>query len=309
MEGYDVVIIGAGSAGYTAGIYATRYGLRTLIIGAEPGGQVNEAYEIDNYPGFLSVNGAELMKKFREHTEKLGAKLLISEVKDVRKEGEKFLVKAGGEEYAAKSVILATGSKKRKLGLPGEDELRGRGISYCATCDAPFFRDKTVGVIGGGNSAVKAAILLAEHAKKVYLVYRRKKENMKAMPFWIRKAEENEKVEMIFEARPKEIRGKEKLEAVVFDQKGKDIEIKMDGLFIEIGTEPENALAKKLGVSLDERGKIEVKNDMSTNIEGVFAAGDVTNASNDFEQIVTACAEGAIAAKSVYEYVKGKSKL
>ncbi|MCK4531892.1 MAG: FAD-dependent oxidoreductase [Candidatus Aenigmarchaeota archaeon] len=301
---YDVIIIGAGSAGYAAGIYATRFGLRTLLIGKEPGGQTNEAYEVDNYPGFLNISGIDLLTKFKEHAEKLGAELVVSEAIDVGKKGENFVVKTKDKEHEGKAVILATGSKKRKLGLPNEKELTGKGVAYCATCDAMFFNDKIVGVTGGGNSAVKSALLLAEYAKKVYLVYRREKKDMRAMPYWVKKAEENDKIEMIFRSVPKEIKGKEKLESVVFEKDGKDLEIKMDGLFVEIGTDPENSLAKKLGVSLDEQGKIKVEKDMSTNVEGVFAAGDITNGSNGMEQIVTSCAEGSIAAESAYNYVK-----
>lgn len=301
---YDVIIIGAGSAGYAAGIYATRFGLRTLLIGKEPGGQTNEAYEVDNYPGFLNISGIDLMTKFKEHAEKLGAELVVSEAIDVGKKGENFVVKTKDKEHEGKAVILATGSKKRKLGLPKEEEMTGKGVAYCATCDAMFFNDKIVGVTGGGNSAVKSALLLAEYAKKVYIIYRKAKEDMRAMPYWVKKAEENDKIEMIFRSVPKEIKGKEKLESVVFEKDGKDLEIKMDGLFVEIGTDPENSLAKKLGVSLDEQGKIKVEKDMSTNVEGVFAAGDITNGSNGMEQIVTSCAEGSIAAESAYNYVK-----
>ena len=259
---------------------------------------------MDNYPGFLKISGLDLMGKFKEHAEKLGVKIVVSEIVDIGKKGKGFIVKAKDKEYEGKSVILATGSEKRKLGIPGEKELTGKGVAYCATCDAMFFKDKIVGVAGGGNSAVKSALLLTEHAKKVYLVYRKAKENMRAMPIWIKKAEKNGKIKMVFKASPKELKGKDKLESVIFEQGGKDLEIKMDGLFVEIGTEPENALAKKLGVSLDEQGKIKVGNDMSTNVEGVFAAGDITNGSNGLEQIVTSCSEGSIAAESVYNYIK-----
>ena len=306
MGEYDVIIIGAGPAGYTAGIYATRFGLRTLLIGKEPGGQTSEAYEIDNYPGFLSINGVELMNKFKEHAELLGVEIvLFDEAKEIEKEGGHFVIKTSqGKTYRSRSLVLATGSRKRRLGIPGEEKFRGRGVSYCATCDAAFFKDKTVGVIGGGNSAVRAAILLAEHARKVYLVYRRAKENMRAMPFWIRKAEKNKKIEMVFRAKPKEIVGSEKVESVIFEQDGEELRLEMDGVFIEIGSEPANELARSLGVKLDERGRIMVKPDMSTSVKGVFAAGDVTSGSNYFDQIVTACSEGAIAAESAYHHLK-----
>ncbi|UCC92026.1 MAG: FAD-dependent oxidoreductase [Candidatus Aenigmatarchaeota archaeon] len=301
---YDVIIIGAGSAGYAAGIYATRFGMKTLLMGKEPGGQVNEAYEIDNYPGFLGISGIDLMTKFREHAEKLGVELVTSEAIDIGKKGKGFAVKTRDKEFGGKSVIFATGSRKGKLGLPNEKELTGKGVAYCATCDAMFFRDKVVGVLGGGNAAVKSALLLTEHAKKVYLVYRKEKKDMRAMPGVMKKAGGNKKIEMVFRAVPKELRGKDRLESVVFEREGKDLEIKMNGVFVEIGWLPENTLAKKLGVSLDERGKINVGNDMSTSVEGVFAAGDITNGSNGMEQIVTSCAEGSIASESAYNYVK-----
>jgi len=306
METYDVIIIGAGAAGYTAGIYSTRFGLRTLLIGKEPGGQTNEAYEIDNYPGFVSISGIELMTKFKDQAEFLGAEILaFSEVVDIEKSGRKFIVStADRKKYEGKSLILAMGSRKRKLGLPGEERFKGRGVAYCATCDAAFYKGKTVAVVGGGNAAVKSALLLTEHARKVYLVYRKGKKDMRAMPSVIRKAEKNKKIEIIFRAKPKEIRGSERLEEVVFEQDGEDLRLEMDGLFVEVGWVPETPLAVNLGIALDRNGKIKVKNDMSTNVKGVFAAGDITSGSNDMEQITNACSEGAIAAESAYNYVK-----
>lgn len=309
MALYDVVIIGLGPAGCTAGIYATRFGLKTLVIGKEPGGQANEAYEVDNYPGLLGLKGIDIMNKFREQTKTLGAEVLYTEVVGIEKKGSGkdsgFVVKTESGEYEGKAVILATGSKKRRLDIPGENELRGRGISYCATCDAPLFRDKTVVVIGGGSAAVMAALMLAEHAKKVYLAYRKEKKEMRAMPAWLKKAEQNRKIEMLFCAIPKRIAGRESVEAVVFERGGKELKLKVDGAFVEIGSDPQSELAKKLGVSLDSKsGKIKADGGMSTNVKGVFAAGDVTNGSADFEQIIVAASEGAIAARSAYNYVR-----
>jgi thioredoxin reductase (NADPH) len=306
METYDLIIIGAGPAGYAAGIYATRFGLRTILIGKEPGGQTNEAYEIDNYPGFVSVSGIELMEKFKKQAEFLGAETVpFAEVTDVEKSGRKFIVRtADGKRYEGKTVILAMGSRKRKLGLKGEEKFRGKGVAYCATCDAAFFKDKTVAVVGGGDAALKSALLLTEHAKKVYLVYRKERKDMRAMPHSIKKADKNEKIEMVFRAKPKEILGRERLNEVVFEQEGEELRLEIDGLFVEIGWVPETALAVKLGISLDGNGKIKVKNDMSTGVKGVFAAGDITNGSNNMEQITNACSEGAISAESAYNYVK-----
>jgi len=306
METYDVIIIGSGAAGYTASIYATRFGMKALVIGKEPGGQTNEAYEIDNYPGFVSVSGIELMTKFKDQAEFLGAEILaFSEASEIGKSGTKFSVKTtDGKTYNSKSLIIATGSRKRKLGIPGEEKFRGKGVAYCATCDAAFYKGKTVAVVGGGDAALKSALLLTEHARKVYLVYRKERKEMRAMPSVIRRANESEKIEMIFRAKPREIRGSDKVEEVVFEQDGEDLRLETDGLFVEIGWMPETSLALKLGVALDRNGKIKVKSDMSTNVKGVFAAGDITNGSNNMEQIVTSCSEGAIAAESAYKHVK-----
>ncbi|MCD6590608.1 MAG: FAD-dependent oxidoreductase [Candidatus Aenigmarchaeota archaeon] len=310
MKTYDVIILGSGPAGLTAGIYASRYNMKNLVIGKEIGGQVAESYEIENYPGFLKVNGIELAEKFREHAERIGVELIpFINVLDIQKKRNGFVVKAENDmEYFGKCVIFATGARKRKLGIKGEDRLAGRGISYCAICDAPFFKNKIVGVIGGGDSAVSAAVLLAEHAKKVYLLYRREKGKMRATPYWVMKAEKNKKIEMVFNAVPKEFAGKDKLEYALFDCKGKELKLKLDGIFVEVGTKPESELAKKLGVRTDERGYIIVNHDMSTNVKGVFAAGDVTTGSNMFAQIITAASEGAIAAESSYKYIKQTSR-
>jgi thioredoxin reductase (NADPH) len=304
MDSYDVVIIGMGPAGCAAAIYATRFGMKTLVIGKEPGGQANEAYEIDNYPGLLNIKGIELMNRFREQAKTLGADMAFSEVVGISKKGDSFIVKTESQEHEGKAVIIATGAKKRRLGIPGENELRGRGVSYCATCDAAFFRGKVVCVVGGGNAAVMTALLLTEHAKRVYLVYRKEKQEMRAMPAWIKKAEKNKKIEMLFCLPPKRIEGREKVEAVVFDKGKGEFRLKLDGVFVEIGADPQTSLAKKLGVALTESGEIKVDCEMRTNVQGVFAAGDVTNGSGEFEQIITAASEGAIAARSAYQHVR-----
>ncbi|MCK4310070.1 MAG: FAD-dependent oxidoreductase [Methanomicrobia archaeon] len=306
MKEYDVIIVGSGPAGYAAGIYATRFNLKTLLIGKELGGQVSESYRIENYPGLSMINGMDLATKFKEHAKSLGVETIdFIETTEIKKTVNGFNIKTEGDiGYFGRALIFATGAKKRKLGLSNEDKFRGRGVSYCATCDGAFFIDKIVGVIGGGDSAVASALLLSEYAKKVYLIYRRKKKKMRAMPVWIERAENNKKIEMIFESVPKELKGEENLESVIFDQDGTPIEIKVDGLFVEIGTDPESDLAKKLDVSVNEKGYIRVNEDMSTDVPGIFAAGDVTTGSNMLAQIVTACAEGAIAAESAYKYIK-----
>ncbi len=306
MENYDVIIIGAGPAGFCAGIYSVRYNLKTLLIGKELGGQISEAWEVDNYPGLPGIKGMDMAKKFKEHAEKLGVGIkLFTEVSGVEKKGDGFLVKTGSDErFTGNAVIFATGSRKRKMGIPGEKKLAGKGVSYCATCDAAFFRDKTVAVIGGGNSAVRAAILLAEQSKKVYLIYRRTFDKMKAVPYWKEKARENPKIEMIFESAPTEILGEDRVESINIKGKEKQYKMEVDGVFIEIGSEPASSLAKELGAEVEGNGMVKTGRDMSTTIPGIFAAGDITGESNRFEQIVTAAAEGAIAAESAYNYVK-----
>jgi len=308
MDSYDVIIIGLGPAGCTAGIYATRFGLKTLVIGKEPGGQANEAYEVDNYPGFLRMKGMEIMNRFREQTEELGAKILYTEAVDIKKKGDGFIVKTESGEYEGKSLIIATGAKKRRLDIRGENELRGRGVSYCATCDAPFYRNKTVVVVGGGSAAVMSALMLTEYAKKIYLAYRKEKCDMRAMPAWVKAAEQNKKIKMLFSLAPKRIEGKEFVEAMVFDNAGKEFRLKVEGVFVEVGSIPQTELAYRLGVALDgNSGKIKVGSDMATNVKGVFAAGDVTNGSADFEQIIIAASEGANAARSAYKYVRKRA--
>ncbi|NOX71329.1 MAG: thioredoxin-disulfide reductase [Candidatus Micrarchaeota archaeon] len=303
MEELDVIILGSGAAGYTAAIYAARYNLKTVVIGKEPGGVASEAAEIENYPGFLKINGMDLMEKFKEQVESLGVKIYTyAEIESVNKNNGSFTVKLStGDELSGRALIVALGSKRRKLGIPGEKELAGRGVSYCATCDAAFFRDKTVAVIGGNDSAAKAALLLAEGSKKVYIVYRRGK--IRAEPILVDRCESNEKIEFIYNAVPVEIKGDNVVKSLVIEQDGEKKEIEVDGIFVEIGSEPEDNITAMLGLEKDEAGYTEVNADMSTNVPGVFAAGDITTGSNKFRQLTTSVAEGSIAAESVYKYI------
>jgi thioredoxin reductase (NADPH) len=302
---YDLIIIGLGPAGLTAGIYAARYKLKTLIIGRDLG-QTAEAWLIENYPGFQDIKGMELIEKFKEHAEKLGVEIMqMVPVNHIKKENSIFVVKTGDDqEFRAKSIILAIGMQKRKMGIPGEKKFLGKGVSYCATCDAAFFNNKVVGVVGGSDSAATAALMLSEHAKMVYIIYR--KDALRAQPAWVEKINKNPKIKTIFNAIPKELKGDDVLKSVVIERAGKTEEIALDGIFFEIGYEPETNLPAQLGVETDEYGHIKVKPDMSTNIEGVFAAGDVTTPSEKLRQIITASAEGAIAATSAYKYIKSK---
>ncbi|MGB9748587.1 MAG: NAD(P)/FAD-dependent oxidoreductase [Candidatus Woesearchaeota archaeon] len=297
---YDLIILGAGPAGLSAGIYAARYKLKTLVIGESIGGYASDAYEVENYPGFRRISGFELMEKFRQHAEDLGVKIKQGSVVDIRKGYTLFNVRDSDNNiYKAKALIFAMGTKRRNLNIPKENDFIGKGISYCATCDAPFYKDKVVGVVGGANAAVRSALLLAEHASKVYIIYR--KDRLRAEPVLIDAVLSNPKIEVIYNSSVVELLGKESLEGVKLDTSK---ELKLEGLFVEIGGMPSVDLAKILGVKIDNEGYIVVNPDQSTNVEGIFAAGDITTNSNKFQQIITAAAEGAVAANAVYEFLK-----
>jgi thioredoxin reductase (NADPH) len=300
---YDLVIIGAGPAGLAASIYASRYKIDHLVIGKEPGGQAIEAHKVENWPGTISISGQELTGKMRSHAEKLGAEILMDSVSRLKKTGDTFEITTHASQYQAGNIILALGMEYRKLQIPGEAELKGKGVSYCPTCDAPFFRDKVVAVVGGANSAASAALLLAEHASKVYLIYRGEK--LKVDPVYEEKISQNGKIEVIFNINVEEIKGGKAVEKIILDKNFRnEKELDVQGVFIEIGSEPGVELAKQVGVSTDEQGFIVVNPDQSTDISGIYAAGDATTGSNKMCQILTATAEGAIAAGSVYKKIQ-----
>jgi len=289
---YDVAIIGGGPAGLSASIYSARYMLNTLLFAKDHGGAIVEAHLVENYPGFESISGMDLSDNFRKQAKKLGVEIKDEEVKGIKKDGDVFVV---NNKHKAKKVILATGTFRRKLNIPGEGDYIGKGVSYCATCDAPFYRDKIVGVIGGSNSAARAAQLLAEYAKKVYIIYRRDK--IRAEPKICAQIDKNPKIEIITNTQVKEIKGEKFVTSAVFDS---GEVFMLDGLFIEIGSTPAVVLPKELGVKLDDKEYIIVDEAMKTNVKGVYAAGDITTCSNQWRQVITACSEGGIAASSVY---------
>jgi len=293
---YDLIIIGAGPAGLTAAVYSSRYGLDTLVLGALMGGLAGEASEVCNFPSYGKINGFELMNKMIKQVKEMGVEIKPEKVGEIKKT-KNFEITTNKTKYFSKKIILATGSERKSLGIDREKELTGKGISYCATCDAGFYKNKTVGVFGGGNAALSAALLLSKFAKKVYIIYRRDK-FFRAENAWIKDIEKNDKIEPIFNSMITQLVGKERLEAVELN---KEKILKLDGLFIEIGSDPQIDLAKNIGIKLNEKEVIVDKN-QRTNIKGVFVAGDVTN--NPLKQIVTACAEGAIAANSAYEEIE-----
>lgn len=300
---FDVAIIGSGPAGYSASIYASRYNLSNVIFGKLSGGTMSEAHKICNYPGFEESTGYELSEKMFNHAKSFGADIQLKSVVDIKKEGNIFKIFTDSEDtFESKTVILATGTKRKKLAIPGEDKYLGKGVSYCATCDSNFFKNKIVAVVGGSNAATTAALLLSEVAQKVYIIYRG--EALKGDQKWVDAVKGNEKIEVLFSTLVVGLEGEDKLEKIKISKeyKGKS-ELEVDGLFIEIGAEPNMDLPIKLGLETDEGGYIKIKEDQSTNIEGIWAAGDMTIGSNKFQQIATAISEGAIAANSVYKYI------
>jgi thioredoxin-disulfide reductase len=300
MKKFDLIIIGAGPAGLTAGLYAVRTGLKVGIISKDIGGTTNSILLLENWPGF-SGSGTELMKKFYDQLKEYDrVEFIMSDVEDIQKKGELFITKTKKEEIESDAIILATGTERRKLNIPGEKELVGKGVSYCVTCDAFFFKGKTVGVVGGSDCAAVSALALADLAKKVYIIYRGEK--LRCEDINSKRLEEKENVEIIYNTTPKEIKGNEKVTSFVGIEKGKEREIELDGVFIEIGSVPLTKFTKNLGLKLDKNGYIIIGEDMSTSIKGVFAAGDITH--QKLKQVVVASGQGSIAAKSAYDFLK-----
>jgi thioredoxin reductase (NADPH) len=320
---YDLIIIGVGPAGLAASIYASRYKLNNLVIGKQLGGELALAHKIDNYPGFMGISGVDLTQNWKEQVEKLGAKILLQEVNKIEQSeksqeqnnsprGEagnaKFKIIVNTREtYYSRALIVATGSERRRLNIPGEKEYLGKGVSYCVTCDAPFFKDKTVVIVGGANAAVSGAVHLNDFASKIYLVYRG--EELKAEPAWVeewQKIEKKGKGKTIFNTNVQEILGNGRVvTGVKLDQafEAKE-ELKTDGVFVEIGGVPGTALVQNQGVKLDETGHVLVDEWMQTNIPGLFCAGDMTQLSAQFKQATLAISQGALAAAGVYKYLK-----
>jgi thioredoxin reductase (NADPH) len=300
---YDLIIIGGGPAGYTAAVYAARYKLSSVVLVAEEGGLAATAHDIWNFPSYKSISGFELMQKMKEQVENLKIPIVNETVTSVRKTDAHFIIGTGSNvEYRAKKIIIATGTKRKKLNVPGEEEFYGKGVSYCATCDAAFFKGKKVAVVGGSNSSLTSALLLAEFANQVCIIYRQDK-FFRADPAWVEAVEKNEKIRCIFMDNVKEIRGKKFVESLLLES-GKTLAV--DGVFVEIGSEPSSLIFKNLGIKTDEKGYIITDREQKTNVKGVFAAGDITN--NPLKQIVTAAAQGAVAAYSAYMEIASEKK-
>jgi len=306
MNEYELLIVGAGPAGLTAGIYAARYKLKALIIGTVVGGLMTEAHKVCNFPSIKEISGMELTQKMKDHVLSLGIKIKEDEVESIKKEDDLFRVGTqSGQKFFTKTLLLAFGTRHRRLNLPNEEKFLGRGISYCSTCDGPFFRDKIVGVVGGSDAAVMAALFLSEIAQKVFVIYRKGK--LRAIPIWVEELEKRKNVETVFNTNVIGLLGKEKLEKVRLDKLYQGSEyLQVDGLFLEVGTVPSQALSQQLGVETDENGFIKIDQSGKTNVRGVWAAGDITTGSDGFMQIITACAEGAVGARDIYKYLSTK---
>jgi len=300
MKKYDLVIIGAGPAGLTAGLYAVRDGLKVAIIGKELGGTTSKILIIENWPGY-SGSGAILIKQFYEQLKKYPVDLILEDVENISKFKKEFKIKTKKEIFESKAVIISTGTERKKLNIKGEKELIGKGISYCVTCDSFFFKNKEVAVIGGSDCAATSALALSDIAKKVYVVYRGEK--LRCEEINSKRLKQKKNVEIFYNSIPLEIQGKEKVEKLIIKQKDSKKQIKLNGIFIEIGSKPLIEFAKNLKLKLDKENQILVDKNMKTSVSGIFAAGDVTD--SKLKQVIVASSQGAIAAKSAYDYIKG----
>jgi len=301
-EMWDFIIVGGGPAGLSAAIYAARFRLKTLVLSKQLGGTVMFTHMIENYPGFGSITGMDLANKFVEHAKSYGVPIREEEVIGVAKRTDGFAVQTANATYNAKSLLFATGTEHRKLGVPGEEQFKNKGVSYCAVCDAPVYKDKIVGVVGGSDSAAKEALFLAKYAKKVYIIYRREK--IRAEPVTAMQVENEKKIEIIINSVVTEIKGADFVTSATIEDVNskKKRAIALDGLFIEIGGIPGSELAKRLGAALNEKGEIVTDRAAQTNVPGIFAAGDV--AANEWKQAITAAADGAMSVLSAYKFVR-----
>ena len=297
MEEYDFIILGAGSAGLPAAGYAARFRLKTLVLGEVVGGTIINTHIVENWPGVVSATGWDLMETLKKHVDANNVPVLDEKVLSVERKGPlNFIVKTSDKSFKAKTVLFATGTERKKLNVPGEKEFENKGVSYCAVCDGALFKNKEVAVIGGSDSAAKEALFLAEHASKVYIIHRGDK--IRPEPINGERVKNNKKIELMLKKNVKEIFGDKMVKGVKFVEGG---ELKVEGVFVEIGANPNSGLAAKLGVKLNEKNEIIIDHESKTNIEGIFAAGDV--ADRHFKQAITGAAEGVIAAFSAYECI------
>lgn len=301
---YDVLIAGQGAAAFSAALYAARYQMSAIIVGGIFGGETATGGTIENYPGYPEIDGFDLMLKFREQVDKYEVPIIDENVTSIERSEDEFTVTTEGDQtFTATTAILAIGRERRRLWLDHEEEWTGRGVSFCSTCDAPMHRGNTVAVVGGGNAAVEGAVLLSKFAEQVYLVYRQN-EFTRPEPINLELLAAAKNVEQVLGTNVLELKGDDGLTGVVLDNEvrgSKDLEL--NGLFIEIGADPRSELAVKLGADVNDGDEVIVDKEMRTKVHGLFAAGDLTNASGDLKQTITAAAQGAIAATAAYSEV------
>ena len=304
MENWDLLIIGAGAAGLAAGIYGSRSGLKTVIIEEKlAGGTTSDAPTVANYPGFPLIPGGELADKMVTHCKKTGATIReLETVTGLTLSGEKKIVKTNRAEYEAGAVIIASGAHYREIGVKGEKEFKGRGVSYCGVCDGPFFKGKNVVVVGGGNSACTTTLYLSGLAAQVIVAHRR--ESLRAEDVLVKDIESKGNVKFYWNNQIQEIKGNNIVKSIVLSnvKTGEVTEVPVDGVFVQIGESPNSQVAKESGVAVDEAGHIKIDIRQQTNVPGVYAAGDVTN--HPVMQIGTAVGQGITAALEAYSYIR-----
>jgi len=301
---YDFIIIGGGCSGLSGAMYATRLGLKTLTLAEMPGGLITTTHLVENWPGVITTSGPDLAMALYKHAEASGAEIKSERANKIEKLEDKdgfpqFKVTTGSNEYIGKTILIATGTIHRKLGVPGEKELENKGVSYCALCDGAFFKEKVVSVVGGGDSAAKEGLFLSEHASKVYIIVRR--DVLRAEPINAARVEKNDKIEVLYKTEIEEIVGTDKVDKLKFkpgEGKYSGKELAMDGVFLAIGQIAQTDLAKDLGVELNEKGEIKINRRTETNIKGVFSAGDCCD--TEFKQAITGSAEAVTS--SYYAY-------
>ncbi len=301
---YDTIIIGAGPAGLTAGIYAARREMKALIIGKETGGQLVWAADIENYPGFSQISNTDLIQRMEKQVKGLGVEIKIGEISKIEKKADgTFIVYTNKEKFETKTVIVAIGLAPRRLAIPGEEKFSGKGVSYCANCDGPFFKGKSIAVIGGGNSAIDAAEIMSKIAKKVYLIHRQ--EEFKAFAAAVKEVRARDNVEIITNSELKEISGDQSVKKIKIlnNKTNEETEMDIDGVFIEVGRIAATDLVKDFA-DRNEKMEILVNEKCATKTDGLFAAGDVTQV--PFKQITTATGQGTIAALAAYQYIQEK---
>ncbi|MDI6730970.1 MAG: thioredoxin-disulfide reductase [Candidatus Margulisbacteria bacterium] len=306
-EAIDLLIIGGGPAGLTAAIYALRAGLKTILVEKMVlGGIASTAYHIENFPGFPEgISGLELARRLSEQAGNLGLQVVWGSAAQIKKKNKHFETDVDGKSLQSKVIIIATGTESKKLDIPGEEKLRGRGVSYCATCDGPFYKDKNIIVVGGGNAAIEEALYLTRYAKKISIVHRRN--DLRADKVLADRASANPKIYFFWHSAVEEIKGKEKVEGILLKdlQSEKSLTVPADGVFIYVGSRPNSAVVKGL-IDMDDNGYIKTDQQLCTSAAGIFSAGDVRQKS--LRQMVTAAADGAVAAESARKFIEESSR-